>query len=344
MDAWQSLLKQDPIPWLLEAEDASIRYFTLTDLLDLPPDDPQVTSTRQAIPHSGAPARILSLQKPGGWWGKPEDFYKRSKYKGTVWQMILLAELGVDGHDPRVRKACEFVMTHVQDPESGGFAYAGRPEVTGDPAAEPAGSPERVIPCLTGNMVFSLIRLGCLDDPRLQKGLDWITTYQRFDDGGSPPLRHWPYTVHVTCWRRHTCTMGVAKALKALAEIPVERRTVAIQRTIDAGVEYLLLHHVYKRSHKLSQPAKAAWLEFGFPWMWNTDALELALILVRLGCRDPRMQEAVDLILSKQDDQGRWIMEHSFKGRMIVPIEQEGQPSRWVTLNALRVLKGICLD
>jgi len=138
--------------------------------------------------------------------------------------------------------------------------------------------------------------------------------------------------------------MGVAKALKALAEVPVERRTPAVQQAIEAGVEFLLLHHVYKRSHKLPQPAKAAWLEFGFPWMWNTDALELALILVRLGCRDHRMQDVVDLIVSKQDDQGRWILEHSFNGRTLVSIEQEGQPSRWVTLNALRVLKGVSLD
>jgi hypothetical protein len=74
--------------------------------------------------------------------------------------------------------------------------------------------------------------------------------------------------------------------------------------------------------------------------MWNTDALEMAVILVKLGSRDARLQDAVDLILSKQDSQGRWVLEHSFNGRTLVSIEVEGQPSRWVTLNALRVLKG----
>jgi hypothetical protein len=340
MDAWQSLLKEDPIPWLLEAEDASIRHFTLTDLLDLPPDDPQVVSARRAIPESEAVGRILSRQKPGGWWGKPEDFYMRSKYKGTVWQMILLAELGVDGDDPRLQRACEFLLTHVQDRQSGGFAYVWQARTDPEETSQPAGNPGYVIPCLTGNMVFSLIRLGCLDDPRLQKGLEWITTYQRYDDRDGRSPNAWPYTVHASCWGRHACTMGVVKAMKALAEVPVERRSPAIQQSIAAGMEFMLRHHLFKRSHDLSRVAKDAWLEFGFPWMWNTDALEMAVILVKLGSRDARLQDAVDLILSKQDSQGRWVLEHSFNGRTLVSIEVEGQPSRWVTLNALRVLKG----
>jgi hypothetical protein len=340
MNDWRAPLKQNPIAWLLQSEDASIRYYTLTDLLDIPRDDPQVIAARQAIGQSTVVAHILSRQKPGGWWGKPEDFYERSKYKGTVWNLILLAELGMDGQDPRMQQAGEFILTHAQDPESGGFAYLGQAEVKGDPSLKPGGSREGVIPCLTGNMVFSLIRLGWLDDPRVQAGLGWITTYQRFDDRDTRAPHTWPYTVHGPCWGRHACTMGVVKALKALAEVPVARRTPAVLQTIEAGVDFLLRHHLYRRSHDLTRVAKPAWLLFSFPWMYHTDALEMALILVRLGCRDPRMQDAVDLILSKQDDQGRWILEQSCNKRMLAPIEQEGQPSRWVTLNALRVLKG----
>ena len=73
--------------------------------------------------------------------------------------------------------------------------------------------------------------------------------------------------------------------------------------------------------------------------MWDTDALEMAGLLTRLGYRDSRMQEAIDLILSKQDKQGRWTLEETFNGRFLVDIEQKGKPSKWVTLNALRVLK-----
>jgi hypothetical protein len=81
-------------------------------------------------------------------------------------------------------------------------------------------------------------------------------------------------------------------------------------------------------------------LKLGFPLLWSIDVAEMALILIRLGCRDKRMQDAVDLILSKQDEYGRWMLERTFNGRIQVNIERKGKPSKWVTLNALRVLKG----
>ncbi len=74
---------------------------------------------------------------------------------------MILAELGADGNDDRIRKACEFILTHSQDFESGGFAYSTSVKKGG-------GRHSEVIPCLTGNMVWSLIRLGYLTDPRCQ--------------------------------------------------------------------------------------------------------------------------------------------------------------------------------
>jgi len=73
--------------------------------------------------------------------------------------------------------------------------------------------------------------------------------------------------------------------------------------------------------------------------MWRIDALEILEILTKLGYRDERMQEAVDLVISKQDNQGRWILESTFNGRFQVNIERKSKPSKWITLNALRVLK-----
>ncbi len=84
---------------------------------------------------------------------------------------------------------------------------------------------------------------------------------------------------------------------------------------------------------------KTDWLKFGFPLMYQTDALEILAILTKLGYHDPRMQEAIDLLLSKQDDQGRWTLETTFNGRFQVDIEEKDKPSKWITLNALKVLK-----
>ena len=73
--------------------------------------------------------------------------------------------------------------------------------------------------------------------------------------------------------------------------------------------------------------------------MWNTDALEILGMLTRLGYKDERMQEAVDLVISKQDAQGRWLLETTWNGRFQVNIERKGKPSKWVTLHALIALK-----
>jgi hypothetical protein len=328
---WKSLLKADPTEWLLGEDNPSVRYFTLTDVLEKSENDPGVKKSRKAIMQTGAVSGILAKQKSDGYWGVRENFYIKGKYRGTVWQLIILAELGADPEEERVRKACEFILENSHDRGSGGFSYMS--------ASSGGGAHGKVLPCLTGNMVWSLIRLSYLKDARVQKGIEWIVKYQRFDDGVKEAAKGWPFDRHERCWGRHSCHMGVVKALKALAEIPPAERSADVKCTIEKGAEYLLKHHVHKRSHDLTRVSKPEWLRFGFPLMWNTDVLEILGILTKLGYSDRRMQEAVDLVASKQDETGRWRLERSFNGRFQVNIEQEGKPSKWVTLNALMALK-----
>jgi hypothetical protein len=137
---------------------------------------------------------------------------------------------------------------------------------------------------------------------------------------------------------------GRGKGAQALAEIPPERRSPAASRTLAAGTAYFLKHHVHKRSHDLAQTSKPGWRRFQFPLMYQTDVLEILGILAKLGMlaegvRDERTQEALDLVASRQDEQGRWKLQQTFNGRFVVDIEAKGEPSRWVTLKALQVLK-----
>ncbi len=315
--------------WLLNG-DPSVRWHVLTELLDRPRDDAEVVAARHAIMDDDPVPLILAAQLEDGHWAARDRFYT-AKYTGTVWQLIILAELGADGGDPRVRRGCEALLRDAQDQESGGFAM-GRAKKTG------GGLHSSVIPCLTGNLVFALLRLGYGDDPRLQRAVDWITTHQRFDDAEGPAPSGWPYDGYEMCWGRHSCHMGVVKALKALAEIPAERRTPAVDDTLALGAEFLLKHHIYRRSHNLAKMSKPGWKRFGFPLMYQTDVLEILDILTRLGIRDARMDEAFELVRSKRDAQGRWLLESTFNGRFVVDIETQGEPSRWVTLRALEVL------
>ena len=122
MNDWKSVLKADQTDWLLERDNPSVRCFTLTDILELSERDPEVMKAKREIMKVGVVPRILSKQKNAGNWEAPENFYIRSKYKGTVWQLIILAELGADGKDERIRKACEFILENSQDLVSGGFS------------------------------------------------------------------------------------------------------------------------------------------------------------------------------------------------------------------------------
>jgi hypothetical protein len=326
-----SLLTPDLLSWLLEPDNPSVRYFALTDLLDRKESDPEVKKVKAGIMEYGIVPKILEKQHAEGFWGTGRDFYT-AKYKGTVWQLLILAELGADGQNANIKKGCEYLLAHSQDSERGGFAIH-------ESAKNGGGRQSEVIPCLTGNMVWTLIALGYLTDARVQRGIDWINEFQRFDDGDGAAPAGGPYDRYEMCWGGHTCHMGVVKTLKALSQIPSAMRSKATVRTIDRAVEYLLLHHVYKKSHNYKAVSKPGWLKFAYPLMYQTDVLEILRILTSLGCRDTRMQEAIDLVISKRDKSGRWKMENTFNGKIIVDIEQKGEASKWITLNALRAIK-----
>ncbi|HSW01803.1 MAG TPA: hypothetical protein VLI39_16660 [Sedimentisphaerales bacterium] len=331
MGASKTAIGDDVLAWLLEPGDPSIRYLTLVELLGRSKKDSPVRRARRAIMETGPVPKILAKQRGGAYWERPEEFYCGKIYRGTVWTLILLAELHADGDDPRIHNACEFLLDWSQDRASGGFAYRG--------SHDAGGEHDRVLPCLTGNMVWALARFGYAGDPRWKQGVEWITKYQRFDDGAPRAPKGWPFSTRKPCWGRHTCHMGVVKAIKALAEIPANRRTKAVKETIEDGVEYLLSHHIHKRSHDLSQVSRPQWLKLGFPWLWDSDILEILEILTCLGCRDKRMAEAVEVVEAKRRPQGYWLLEDDYFGRLQVDIEKRGRPSKWVTLTALRVMK-----
>lgn len=321
----------DTIKWLLDESNPSVRYRTMTDLLDMPKNDLAVLTAKNAIMSDTIIEKILELQNPDGSWGEEERFYL-DKYHGSVWNLLLLAELGANPEDPRVCRACEFILTHSQDPEGFGFAVE-------QGAKTRTGMSRTVIPCLTGNMVYSLIKLGYEKNVRVQKAIQWILEYQQADDGVMEAMRNPVIDRLTSCFGKHSCHMGVAKALKALAAIPEANRTKEISAKIDQLAEYFLIHRIYKKSHDFTQISKPGWLHFGFPLMYQTDVLELLEIFAELHIKDPRLDEAIDLIEQKRNADGVWLMENTYNGKMLVNIEKKDAPSKWITLRALRVLK-----
>ncbi|MGZ7116215.1 MAG: nitrogen fixation protein NifH [Methanobacterium sp.] len=330
MNNWKRYLNAYPVEWLLKEDNPSVRYFTLLDILNKQSNDFEVKEARENIMKYGVVPKILAKQETGGYWGIPENFYLRGKYKGTSWQILILAELGAHGEDERIKKTCEFILKNAQDQESGGFSYISAEEGRGDY--------EKVLPCLTANIVWSLIRFGYVEDERVQKAINWIITHQRFDDRPAKEPDDWHYKMWKKCWGERTCHAIIVKSLKIFAEIPENKKTSVMESYIAKGAEHMLNHHIHKRS----QPpvsGRFKWLEFSFPLMWNIDALEVLGLLTKLGYKDERMQEAMDIMISKQNNEGKWTLENTFNGRFQVSIERKGKPSKWITLNALRVLK-----
>ena len=325
------MLKADPTYWLLEKENPSVRYFTLRDILDKPEHNLEVQQAKHEIMQHGIVPDILRKQQEPMYLKTYPKFYT-DKYKGLVWQLIVLAEMGAKTNS-QIIEQCEYLLNNSQETEDGGFAM-------NIAAKKGGGRITEVIPCLTGNMVWSLIHFGYLDDPRLQKAIHWITRFMRLNDGVENNPQIPPYDRYEICWGKHTCFMGVVKALKGLSVIPQEKRTNEVNDTINRIVEFLLIHHIFKRSHDLSKTSKPGWLKFSFPLMYQTDVLEILDILTELGINDRRMDEAIGIIIAKQDDMGRWKTENtSNTDRLLIPLEQKGEQSKWITFRAIRVLK-----
>jgi hypothetical protein len=320
---------QDPIDWLLEEDkdNPGVRYFALADLLDRPADSGEVVDAQRAVMASGPVPAILDAQDPEGFWVKPGGGYS-PKYRGTVWQIIFLGELGADPNDERVRRGCEYLLSH-SIAKNGAFSVHQKPVPSG------------CIPCLNGNLLLALRRLGWAEDPRAQAALDWQV---QAITGEIDYLRSGTTGPDFACSAngRQPCGWGANKVMRALLAVPLEERTPAIERAIEAGAAFLMSRDPAEADYPFTQRVSSTWFKFGFPLTYWSDVLETLGVLVDAGCGgDPRLQNAFDLILSKRDDEGRWKLENALSGKMWVDIEEKGKPSKWVTLNALRVLAGV---
>jgi hypothetical protein len=324
-------LRGDPLPWLLELDEDNpgVRYFALRDLLERPENDPEILQARAAIMKTGPVPAILAAQHAEGFWAKAGAGYS-PKYRGTVWQLILLSELGADPGDERIQRGCEYLLSHSLASTGAFSLYQGL-------------IPSGAVHCLNGNLLLALIRLGRLDDPRVQAALRW----QAQAITGDGEIRYYQSGTSgpgFACGINYgqPCAWGAAKALKALQAVPPDQRTPLIQMAIQVGVEFLFSRDPAVADYPYSERVSSSWFKLGFPLSYWSDVLEVTDVLARAGYgSDPRLDHAIQLILSKQDAQGRWKLGNGLNGKMWMDIEQRGKPSKWVTLRALRVLKTI---
>jgi hypothetical protein len=335
--SWKNQLQNDPLPWLLNSENPGIRYLALRDLLDLSPEDKKIKSARRLAHKEGPIAHILSKMNEDGYWQRAGTGYG-PKYKSTVWALILLAQLGASmKEDKRIRLACQYYLDHALNP-------------AGQISAMTNNSPSGAIDCLQGNMLWSLTTLG-YSDPRMDSAYEWMA--RTVTGEGMAPMKDKHAQLRYFAGKcgpmfacgannKLTCAWGGVKVLLALSQVPAGKRTALIEKATQQGVDFFFSVDPSTANYPNGWAAKPSgnWWKFGFPVFYVTDILQIAEVLVSLGFgKDPRLANTLDLIRSKQDEEGRWALEYNYDGKTWMRFGKMKEPNEWVTLRALRVLK-----
>lgn len=324
-EPWRDSLNGDPLPWLLAEETPAVRHMALRWLLDEPEDAPKVRRARSAAMRADPIASTLAAQHPDGYWVKPGAGYG-PKYTGTVWSLIFLDQLGADPRDPRIQRACAYVLDHAQAP-NGGFGWNARNS--------------SVVHCLSGNLLRALVGFGWVDDERVRAAIEWqarSATGEGFDGWYRGATAGPRFACGVNGGL--PCAWGAIKALRGLTRIPARRRTKLVRRAIAEGTELLLSRDPAVADYPTDTRVSPNWFKLGFPSGYVADVLQNLEVLAELGhARDPRLTNAIDLVLSKQGRDGRWRNEYAYERTTWAPFERTRSPSKWVTLRACRVLR-----
>jgi hypothetical protein len=310
------------IAWLLEA-DPSIRWQALRDLTEAP--DEEVAAARAKVATEGWGARLLALQAPDGSWAGAA--WNRG-WDSTMHVLTLLREMGLDPAGAEARRAVSMVRDGVRwrgwdwDGTWRGEDFEGAPYFAGE-----------VEPCINGQVAAS----GAYFGQDVQRIVDRLLREQ-LPDGG------W------NCEAENGSTRSSFNTTICVLEALLEYELAgggspAVRDARLRGQEYLLERHLFRRRStgeviERDRKSDAPWTRFAFPTWWHYDVLRGLEYLRRAGATpDERVAEAIELVESKRDDDGRWPLETQYPGAMPVEMDEgEGRPSRWNTLRALRVL------
>jgi hypothetical protein len=313
------------VQWLLEDNNPSIKYLTLTKLLDVSPRRKDAVQTRNEIPEWEPVRRILANQKSDGGWDSGRIWYL-PKYKSTIWQLLILSQTGIDPSIPAIGKMCDYVL-RFQMP-SGGF-QSGTVENAEDDWARLAG-------CLNGNVIAALCRLGWARDSRIWKAAFYLASFQEQDGGWG--CRSFGYHSR----DKHSCFMGAICALEGLVEYSKHARRKNVDQTISRACEFLLMHRLYKADHHRWKIMSDDYTKLQAPWLVGYNVLRGLRVLTRAGITsDERMKDALELLAAKRNSRGRWIRETAWPSTTYSAFGRVGAEDKWVTLNALLVLKSI---
>jgi hypothetical protein len=310
------------IQWLLDS-DPSIRWQVMRDLINAPEE--QIAAERAKVATEGVGARLLALQGVDGSWAGTAF---NQGFDSTMHVLSLLREFGLDPTSNEARRAVDLVRDHVRwmgwdwDGTWRGKDFVGNPFFAGE-----------VEPCINGQVMAS----GAYFGQDIQRIIDLLLAEQLSDGGWNCEAANGSIR---SSFNTTICV------LEALLEYELAGGTnAAVTEARLRGQEYLLERHLFHRKStgemiERDREGSTTFTLFAFPNWWHYDILRGLDYMRRANVEpDKRMTEAIDLVTSKRDGNGRWLLETRYPGEMPVEIDEgEGKPNRWITLRALRVL------
>ncbi len=303
----------DVIEWLLDA-DPAIRWQAMRDLTDASPQD--VAAERARVEREGWGARLLALADFDGHWDGGALFPPGFQWDGsgqpwttTMHTLQTLLIFGLDPESDAAERVLPLVAENVKWENDGQRFFDGEVE-----------------PCINGRTIETGAYFGMDVAPIVDRILG-----ESLSDGG------WNCEVeNGSVVSSFDTTINVLDGLLGFEAATGGSDAVRAARL--GGEAYLLERGLFRRK-STGEIADPAYADFAFPYYWHYDVLRALDYFRRTGAeRDERMAEAVDLVRSKQQPDGRWLLDRAHTGRIHFPFEQAGEPSRWNTLRALRVL------
>jgi hypothetical protein len=303
--------KSSVIRWLLDS-DPSIRWQVLRDCTDT--SAPVVTTERSRVALEGWGRRLLDQQRADGQWG---DGVTTPFWWSNLYTLVFLRDLGLDATSLRARTAIDRVRGNV----TWGPGFGDSPFFEGE-----------VEPCINGRVVAVGAYFGQESNRLVNRLLS-----EQLGDGG------WNCEAERGSVRSsfHT-TICVLEGLLAFEQAFGATPTVTEARK--RAQEYLLERRLLRRlsTGEVIKDRKGHqdWTQFAFPPLWHYDVLRALDYLRAAGVQpDARVEEAIAIVLERRQDDGRWLLDLRHQDTLHEELAGAvGEPNRWITLRALRVL------
>jgi hypothetical protein len=332
MQSWRRQLRFDPTPALLSSGDEALHYFVRRDLLG---EEAGPICRLWQLPKA---QKILKKQQPDGSWRFPGKEKHKDKNYSLIetWKQFRFLVEGYEFNtqDSCTRRAAEFLFScQTEDGDIRGFLA------------------NQYATYYTGAIMSLLIKAGYEDDPRIEKGFQWLLSMRQEDMGWSVPI----ITHQFNRETMYRLTSQYAEPVEPDRSRPFSHNwTGMILRAFAAHSRYrrseaaktaasLLKSRFFQPDCYTSYQAASYWVRFQYPFWWNNLVAALDSISLIDPSRDEQMEEALNWLIDHQEEDGLW------KATYVRGKEVDNAKTRetrlWVSLAICRVLRRVsCQD